>query len=703
MNERLRLQRAAILSGEHHRFRKPVDTSGWGSEFMSKGLTPLERATERIVRMHKAEEPVILPGERLVYTRTTNSRGNISVDSADIREESCPLFTDDEWSDILKNHFIHFTGDVNNLCPRYEYLLDVGTRAKAEEIRKNRARFLTLGDNEAVAYMDSLLRVIGAIEDLAARYREAAEKNGNSEAASALLRVPFNKPAGFFEALQFLRILNFTLYLSNNHHNSLGRLDQYLYPYFKKDIDTGVLSEDEALELVEEFFLSLNKDTDLYYGMQFGDNGQAVTLGGKDAAGNETYNALSELCIKASLELMLIDPKLNLRVHSGTPQSVLEVGSQLTRQGLGFPQYANDDVVIPALIRKGYAPQDAYDYAIAACWEFIIPGKGMEIVDIEAISLPRVVNECISENIATIGSYKDLMRAMREKLAQERDRALAAVSSIFIIPAPAYSLMMYRCVEDARDVSRGNVYNNYGIVATGISTAVDSIAAIKKLVFEDRELSLGEMRDAVEENFEGFEDLHAKVRYDVPKFGNDDQYADDVAVELLDLYAGVLESAINERGGRIRPGTGSAMYYVWHPREIGASPDGRLRGEPFAANFSPSLNVRLKGPLSVLRSFAKPDMQRLMNGGPVTLELQDTSLSGPDGTRKLAHLVRFFIDTKAQQLQLNAVNAEKLREAMREPEQHKQLIVRVWGWSGYFVQLDEEYQKQIIQRTEFAL
>jgi pyruvate-formate lyase len=702
MTDRINALKKAVLNCDHHIYRRYVPAQ-WGEEFQKMGLSPLERAVRRIERIFAMESPIILEGEKIVFTRTIDTRLPVSVDSPGIQETSSPIFSQDEWQDILSKHFIHYTGDVNNVCPCYENLLSTGTTAKKQSILENKTRFESAGNQQAAEYCDALVRVLNAIEGLALRYRDHAADIGNSDVVGVLSHVPFQPPRTFLEALQFLRILNFTLYLSYNHHSSLGRFDQYMFKYLRCDLEQGVIDENTALEYLEEFFISLNKDSDLYYGMQRGDNGQAVTLGGKNEDGSDTFNLLSQMCLEASLELMMIDPKLNIRVHENTDQSVLEYASRLTRVGLGFPQYSNDDIVIPALLNRGYEKEDAYNYAIAACWEYIIPGKGMEIVDIEAVNLPKVLDTCLREGIDTLQSYEELMSTIRAKLDKEFCRIKESVANIFVIPAPSLSLLMDQCAEKAKDISTGNRYNNYGVVATGISTAVDSLAAIKRMVFDEKRLSLKEMMEAVDADFIGYESLHAILRYDMPKFGNNDQYVDTIAMELLDLFADSLAEGRNERGGIFRPGTGSAMYYIWHPKELGASPDGRKKGEPFSANFSPSLNTRLKGPLSILRSFSKPDMIKIMNGGPVTLELSDTTLKGPDGIGKLAQLVRFFIQIGCQQMQLNAVNPKKLSDAMEHPEDYKNLIVRVWGWSGYFVQLDKEYQRQILQRCAFAL
>jgi pyruvate-formate lyase len=259
------------------------------------------------------------------------------------------------------------------------------------------------------------------------------------------------------------------------------------------------------------------------------------------------------------------------------------------------------------------------------------------------------------------------------------------------------------CIEKAMDISLGAKYNNYGIHGTGISTAVDALAAIKKYVFSEGSVSAWELCDAVRNNFNGADELWRKLRFDAPKMGNDDDFTDQIAIELLDTFSELTSGMRNDRSGCFRPGSGSAMYYLWHANDIGASADGRKQGESLSANFSPGLNVRVKGPLSVIRSFSRPDMKKIMNGGPLTLELHDTVFRNRESIRKVSFLVKSYMDIGGHQLQINAVNRDKLIEARKHPEMHRNLIVRVWGWSGYFTELDEVYQDHIIQRVEYSI
>jgi formate C-acetyltransferase len=238
---------------------------------------------------------------------------------------------------------------------------------------------------------------------------------------------------------------------------------------------------------------------------------------------------------------------------------------------------------------------------------------------------------------------------------------------------------------------------------TGIANAADSLAAIKKVVFDEKTVKPDEMLKAIEANFAGYEDLYSLLRYEAPKMGNDDDDVDHIAVQLMDMFADSLRDKTNERDGCFRAGTGSAMYYVWHARDLKASPDGRKKGEFLSANYAPSLNARSRGPVSIIRSFVKPHLKELINGGPLTIEIHDTVFRNDESITKVAMLVKSFMDMGGHQLQINSLNREMLQEAQAKPELHRNLIVRVWGWSGYFVELDREYQDHIIQRVELKI
>ena len=227
--------------------------------------------------------------------------------------------------------------------------------------------------------------------------------------------------------------------------------------------------------------------------------------------------------------------------------------------------------------------------------------------------------------------------------------------------------------------------------------------AIKKYVFEEKSISKEDYIKAVFEDFNNSPELLHKLRFETPKVGNNDDYVDSLAVELLDCFADALEGKTNCRGGKFRAGTGSAMYYLWHANELGASPDGRKKGEPFGTNFSVSLFADIKSPVTVIASMSKPNFERAINGGPLTLEFHQSLFSDDESVEKVGMLVKSFIDKGGHQLQLNTVNRETMLDAQIHPENHKQLVVRIWGWSAYFIELDKEYQDHVIARQAYSI
>ncbi len=692
MNDRIKILLNNVLQKKHHQSRQNIDKEelkAFTESLKDEGFSDIARAQKRLSWVLANEVPVILPEEKIVFTRTV----------CQIPE----IFTEDEWDKIKEKHYIHELGRICNINSNYEYTIETGLEKRKAEIEQVLNSLLEHGTQSGTAFLHAVLRAIDDVLKLTDKYAKLALKKGRNDIYEILKRVPKYGARTFQEALQSFRILHFTLWASGNYHNTVGRFDQYMFKYLKNDLDSGVLDRDSAFELLEEFFISFNKDSDLYPGMQQGDNGQSMVLGGIDKDGNDAFNLLSEMCLKASLELKLIDPKINLRIHKNTPFDYYVLGTELTKEGLGFPQYSNDEIVIPGLLSKGYSLEDARNYVVAACWEFIIPGNGMDIPNIAALSFAKVVDKGIREFLEESNDFNSFMKKIKDIIRHELGIIVSEIKNIYMEPAPFQSLLMNGCIENARDISLGGRYNNYGIHGTGLSTAADSLAAVRKFVFDEESVSAREIIDAVDNNFEGYSDLWHKLKHDAPKMGNDDDFVDNISIELMNMFADLTDGMKNEKGGCFRPGSGSAMYYLWHVKGIGASADGRKKGELLSANFSPSLNVKVDGPLSVISSFSKPDMKKIMNGGPLTLELHDTVFRNPESIKKIAYLVKSYMDKGGHQLQLNAVNRDRLIDAKKHPELHKNLIVRVWGWSGYFVELDEMYQDHIIQRVELSI
>lgn len=584
-----------------------------------------------------------------------------------------------------------------NMAIDFEGVMAKGLDSLLAEVR----RYRRTAQGEAAQFYDGVTVSLEAALEIADRYRAYAREQGAERLYEALLQVPHNPPKNLHQACVFQKFLIFTLRCNKSEHMTFGRFDQYMLPYYLADKAAGK-TDDELRELLEAYFISVNMDTDIYGGVQQGDNGQSMVLGGYDKDGNDMYNGLSQLCMEASMELQLIDPKINLRVSEKTPQERLDFATEMTKLGLGFPQYCNDDVVVPGLIALGYAPEDAYNYAVAACWEFIIPGKANDMVNIHSMKYPLELEKAIKEDLLHCDSFEQFMECVKEKLRQACQAIINRCNERVFAVSPYLSAMVKDCIGRGKDIYRGGaVYNNFGVHGIGIATAANSLMAIKQLVFEEKYCTAREMLQALSDNFEGHEVLRNRM-LSCPQMGNNDDRVDDLAWELMDCFSENIQGRPNNKGGFFRAGTGSAQGMVFIGEKTGATPDGRKAGDFFGSNFSPSLQSKIAGPLSCIQSFTKYDFKKTINGGPLTMEIHDTVFRHDGGTQKVAALVRAFIRLGGHQLQLNSVNRERLVDAQKNPQNYPNLIVRVWGWSGYFVELDQQFQDHIIRRAEFS-
>ena len=641
-------------------YRKTFDRN-LALEFSEAQLSDEERMCRRFEILCDFEEAHIHDFEKIVMLRTVKNIPD--------------CFTEEEWAQRRERGFVHENGYVSNLCPDYARVISTGLLASfdaADEYGK---------------------RVINALISLTDKYLEAAKAAEREDLVEIFTQVPRYGARNLREALQFFRILHFALWLEGDYHNTVGRFDQFMYPYFKADMDAGVYDEESALDLIEDFFISFNKDSDLYFGQQQGDNGQSLVLGGIDKDGKDCYNLLSVLSLRASRNLKVIDPKINLRVSKSTPLSVYEECTELTKAGLGFPQYSNDDVVIPALEKLGYKHEDAVNYVVAACWEFIIPGCGNDIANIGAINLPMIVDTAIRETITTAKDFDEVLFAVRDKIDDECEAIVNDVNrGIIVAPSPFMDLLR-----------NGKKYNNFGIHGCGIASAADALYSIKEHVFDKKDVKPAQLIEALDSNFENDPELLHLLRYETPKMGQGKRLVDMMAGFIMDDFADALKGHKNVFGGRFRAGTGTAMYYLWHASKLGATADGRRAGEPFGTNFSPNLFTKTQGPISVIDSFTSNKMAKIMNGGPLTLEFDAAIFNSNENLKKVASLVKYFIDRGGHQLQLNSVSLDAMKDAQQNPDLYKNLVVRIWGWSAYFVELDKEFQDHVMMRREYTV
>lgn len=644
------------------------------------GSSPELCDTLILERMLDGEIPVILEGDIFGFNR---------------RQKNLPYYYDSTGKKIADG--------PGNVTPNYARVISSGFDTLLEEIDKYEKI-----NTDSPFFYEAMRRSVNASLKIAEDYRRKAERVGNTRLADALDRVPHKGAESFYEACVFFKFIVYTLRCSHATHLTLGRFDQYMLPFYEADLKKGV-SREELLETLELFFISLNLDSDTYFGLQQGDNGQSMVLGGFDKDGNYNFNDLSKLCMEASEELSLIDPKINIRVGRGTPDHIYELGTRLTKQGLGFPQYLNDDVIIPYMLSLGYSEADAYNYAVAACWEPISPNNGYDFPNIKCFPFPEVINTAIRTYLCEVSDFEELM----EKVALcIKERADTIVGHFITNGHPEasrkhnmyLSLFIDGCLEKGRDMTRGGAkYNNFGMLGAGVSNAADALAAVKKLVFDDKVITPDTLFAALDANYEGYENIRALL-LSAPKMGNNDDYVDSIAARIMNITADNFHGRPNGFfGGVWRSGTGSAQTYIKYSKKLKATADGRHDYEPFACSFSPAISTRTKGPLSVLQSFTKADLSRMCDGGPLTIELHDTVFRNSEGEKKVAQLVKAFVMLGGHELQLNSINRDILLDAKAHPEEHQNLIVRVWGWSGYFCELDPEFQDHIISRTEYTV
>lgn len=681
MTERIKKLKEYLENREHRVHRRKLTEEELAvilPQIRNQRLSYMERHTLRLKLFLELEQPILLPYTEVYGLRTI--------------EYFPDIYSEEELNEIKKTHYVHEKGKVTNLSWAVETVLTEGLEGRRDRLLKGKK-----ADEEFVRFASETIDIVEAFAD---RYAVAIAESGKPEAGAALSRAIRYGAKTMAEAFQVFRILHFAVWASDCYHNTVGRFDQWLMPFYKHDIENGIETKESALEKIEDFFLSFNWDSDLYYSLAWGDNGQSLVLGGKLKDGSCALNEITELALVAAREVRQIDPKVNLRVDKDTPIEIYELATELTKIGLGFPQYANDDVVIPCLEYWGYEPEDARNYAIAACWEFIVPENAMDIPNINGVPMAEIVHDVIEEHLCDCDSLEELMVHVKVSLTKRAVEMASVVKNLHLEPAPILSILMGDCVDEGKDISAGAKYNNIGFHGTGLSCAADQLAAVDSMIFRSGKIEKERLLKGLADNFENDKELRWMLRNEADKMGRDDT-ANDIGNELLNIFADAVQGLKNERGGIVRAGTGSAMYYVWHSRDLPATADGRDAGAYLPANFSPSLFLTKAGPLSALMGFSSEALKRTSNGGPMTLELHDSVFKDEQSISKVAQLVRAYILAGGHQLQLNSVNAEKLRAAQLEPEKHQDLIVRVWGWSGHFVELDRCYQDQVLSRVEY--
>ena len=514
-----------------------------------------------------------------------------------------------------------------------------------------------------------------------------------------------DKPAEHFEeALQRILFYNQLLWQTGHGLNGLGRLDKILEDYYFDDLNSGFITQEEIYELIKSFLKTLHT----YYWYKsaalMGDTGQVIVLGGKydDEYGEYYfYNDLTYMFIQAIKELQLPDPKVLLRVSDETPRDLIELSLETINTGIGSPLFSNDEIVIDKMIEFGYDKEDANNYVVSACWEPSAVGKGFEQNNINFISFLKPLNEIFDgeteQFLDNILSFDELFNSYKYYLKKDADELIAILDDIEWNNDPMLSLFIDDCNDRNMDISQGGAkYNHYGITTVGLANTVNSLYALKKLVFEERKYSLNELNKIRKNNFK--KDKHQSVLNDLknvkPRFGMDDDEILDISQEIVQFLEDCFKDYTNKFGGKIKFGL-SAPSYISAGEEISASFDGRKAGEPLSTHISLDTN---KDFTEVLRFASKLDYGGAkFNGNVVDLMLSPNFIK--NHSDKFTDFIYSSIKLGFFQMQMNVVDSKTLIEAKENPESHPNLIVRVWGFSAYFNDLPEEYQDLLISRA----
>lgn len=563
-----------------------------------------------------------------------------------------------------------------------------------------------------------ILRYAQLAEQMAAQCQDAVRRDELLAIAANSRHNIDQRPQTFWQACQLFWYMNIILqYESNASSLSLGRFDQYMLPFWQASLTQG---EDPAFmrELLESLWIKCNdvvllrSTSSARYFAGF-PTGYTALLGGLTEMGRSAVNALSFMCLDAYQSVQLPQPNLGVRINALIDRPFLLKTAETIRLGTGIPQIFNDEVVVPAFLNRGVSLEDARDYAVVGCVELSLPGKTYGLHDIAMFNLLKVMEIVLNENEGnTALTYDNLLAQIREKVSHYI-RLMVEGSNICDIghrdwaPVPLLSSFISDCLKNGKDITDGGArYNFSGVQGIGIANLSDSLHALKGMVFEQQRLSFDELLTVLKTNFatpEG-EKIRARLINRFEKYGNDIDEVDNISAELLRHYCKEVEKYTNPRGGQFTPGSYTVSAHVPLGSVVGATPDGRYSGEQLAdGGLSPMLGQDGQGPTAVLKSVSKLDNYLLSNGTLLNVKFTPATLEGQSGLNKLADFLRAFTQLKLQHIQFNVVNAQTLREAQSRPQDFAGLVVRVAGYSAFFVELSKEIQDDIIRRTAHQL
>ncbi len=650
------------------------------------------------------------------------------------------------------------------------YFPKVLTRGVNEIIAETEQRLADTPESDRITreFYKSVKIALQGAEMLSVRYAQAAELEARNtedplrkaeleEIAQICRKVPMQPAESFHEALQSVWFIHIILHSCLNY-TSLGRSDQYLWPYYINDIESGKITKEHARDLMGSWLIKFNErvqfnrehmenhfsfgdwsqggdpdDPTTHLDLQnahdytFGQSAnhwlQNIILSGYAPDGTDATNELSHMIIELVSELELIDPLLTVRLHKDSPEGIIRTTAKALAKGGAQPAVYNDDVIVPGMVKYLNIPiEEARDFSNDGCWESLVYGRTeFSYGHIELLlSLESVLNRGKSFHTGrTIGmdlgdpttfkTMDEFYAAFKTEMLNRIDSAVNNKLKYYkevhkIAPTPFLSAFIDDCLKNGKDLTNGGArYRFYAPLVTGLSHAVDSLAVIKKLVFEDKTITMEQLLEALGGNWEGHEQLRQMCLNKAPKYGNDDDYADDIASTVLSDFCDRAEEwEQKEDFFKFPVGIGTFENYPSFGNNAGPSPDGRFAQESISSDYSPSVGIDKNGPTAVLQSSTKFDLQRVNNGCPVDLKLS-FSKSEEEGNRIVEGLIKSFVKLNGNLLTITKISTEMLRKAQEEPEKHASLRIRLGGLTAYFVQLAKPQQDEYIRRTQHGV
>ena len=672
-----------------------------------------------------------------------------------IGDRVAPVLTQEEKKAIQASVYTS-SSKTGHMTPDFEKALKVGLKGIREEVDYE-IENLKLSDpmrSKKSAFLQASVITLDAACVFAQRYADEAlrlaEIEDNLERKDELLhiseicrRVPLEPTQTFHEACQVTWFIHLLVCFEEGESHAAfapGRFDQYIYPYYKKSIESGEITQDSAAELIDCLWIKFNE-----IGSELP---QTITLGGTQIDGTIGDNELTILCMDSTERLWLVNPSLMLRYHDGTPASVMDRAGKLIKTGIGFPQLYNDDLMYRTMLYASVAEEDARDGVPGGCVELSIAGKtnpwvgnffnlpkclllalnngidptsgeqvGLQAGDLVADEIPPAPFTKGGDNwelrpkrmVDSIRTFDDVMNSYKRQVAYCMELMAASenshdVAQAEVTPFPFLSSLVGDCIENGLDITEGGArYDFTEVQGVGIANVADSFAAIKKLVFQEGRISLNELVQAMNENFDNCENLRQMLLNDAPKYGNNEPFVDEIAKEVVDNFYEEVQKYDNPRGGKFIPGLLTWTLAEGFGSPTGATPDGRRNGEVFADSIGAAQGRDLEGPTALIESVTKIDYTPVVGGLSFNMKFTPTVLATEDSTRKMQSLIRTYFELGGMQLQINVIDKETLLEAQRFPEKYRNLIVRVSGWSARFTTLSKALQDDIISRTDQRL